>query len=49
VSLRPAATLCDRCQASLLGGVVPFQIRRSERWQFVALSLPAVINEAENQ
>jgi len=49
VSLRPAATLCDRCQASLLGGVVPFQIRRSERWQFVALSLPADIDEAENQ
>lgn len=25
------------------------QIRRSERWQFVALSLPADIDEAENQ
>jgi hypothetical protein len=33
----------------MLGGVVPFQIRRSERWRFVALSLPADINEAENQ
>jgi hypothetical protein len=43
------ATLCDRSQASVLGARGARQIRRSERWRFVALSLPAELHKAIKQ